>query len=245
MRVKNSNEKLDYQETKRFFSNRADKYNEDNPYSVTMYQDWHPELVRERNKHEVHKLLPLLKFDENSRALDLACGIGRWADAIPCKIAEYCGIDFSEELIAIAKKRNTKPEAEFYSGELISLENILSSNGKGNFNRIFMIGIMMYLNDDDIISILDQAEKRCGEHTVFCIREPIGLGDRLTLKDFFSEELNDNYNAIYRTDDEIKNILGKTLLLNGFSITHEGFLFDDDSLNNRKETSQYFYILER
>ena len=244
MRIKHDVEKLNYQETKRFFKSRADKYKADNPYSVTMYQDQNPELVRERNQHEVNKLLPFLKLDENSKVLDLACGIGRWADAISCKIAEYCGIDFSEELIDIAKKRNTKPEAEFYSSELTALENILSSNGKGNFNKILMIGIMMYLNDDDIISILNQAEKRCDEHTIFCIREPIGLGDRLTLKDFFSEELKDNYNAIYRTDDEIKNILGKTLLLNGFSITHEGFLFDD-SLNNRKETSQYFYILER
>ena len=31
----------------------------------------------------------------------------------------------------------------------------------------------------------------------------------------------------------------------GFRIKEEGFLFDDDALNNRKETAQYYYILER
>ena len=37
----------------------------------------------------------------------------------------------------------------------------------------------------------------------------------------------------------------KGLLSKGFSIAKEGYLFDDDSLNNRKETVQYYYILER
>lgn len=245
-RIKHDVEKLDYQETKRYFENRAkNKYKADNPYSVIMHQDQNPELVAKRNQQEVQKLSPLLKFDKNSRILDLACGIGRWSDAVPCEITEYCGIDFSEGLIDIANQRNTRPEAAFYTGDLNDLESILSTHGKGKYNRVIMMGILLYLNDADILNILGQAEKRCEEHALFCIRVPIGLDDRLTLKDHFSDELEDNYNAIYRTDKEMKQILVQTLSVHGFSITHEGFLYDDDSLNIRKETAQYFYILER
>lgn len=245
MRLKHITEPIDYQETKRFFDNRAHKYNIDNPYSVTMYQDNNAPLVQQRNKHEVAKLLPFLRIDENCKVLDLACGIGRWSDAIGTAIKDYCGIDFSEELISIAKMRNTNPNACFLSGSLIELDKILQNNGKQLFNRILLIGILMYLNDDDITTVFDQIEKNCEKSSIICIREPIGIVDRLTLKDFFSQELNDNYNAIYRTNDELKNLLNHTLLNKGFTITHEGFLFNDDCLNNRKETAQYFYILER
>ncbi|MGN1416109.1 MAG: class I SAM-dependent methyltransferase [Oscillospiraceae bacterium] len=245
MREKNSPETIDYKETKRFFNSRAEKFNSENPYSVTMYQDNNLPLVRQRNQYETQKLIPMLKLDRNSRILDIACGIGRWADAINVDIAEYCGIDFSEKLISIANERCSRPEMSFIAGSITELDSILKINGKDKFNRILMIGILVYLNDDDVISLLEQTCEHCGDSSVICIREPIGLGDRLTLKDFYSEELHDQYNAIYRTDNEIKNILNKTLISRGFSITQEGFLFEESQLNNRKETAQYYYILER
>lgn len=62
--------------------------------------------------------------------------------------------------------------------------------------------------------------------------------DRLILKDFFSEELKDNYNAIYRTREELMKFFKPTLL-------EKGFLFEEDVLNNRKEKSQYYFVLER
>ena len=45
-----------------------------------------------------------INFNKSSKILDIACGIGRWADAIPDEVFEYCGIDFSDELVEIAKK---------------------------------------------------------------------------------------------------------------------------------------------
>ena len=39
--------------------------------------------------------------------------------------------------------------------------------------------------------------------------------------------------------------INEMFLNKGFRIKEEGFLFDDDTLNNRKETAQYYYILER
>ena len=212
MRIIKDTADIDYEKTQQFFKNRAGKFQPGNPYSVTMYQ-------------EVEKLYPLLNLGENSRVLDVACGIGRWADAITDDIEEYCGVDFSGELIEIAKKRNRKKNYCFY-------------------NVMLMIGILMYLNDRDMRCVLEQAGKVCGEHAVICIREPIGICERLTLKDFYSEELKDNYNAIYRTREEILQVFDDTLFKNGFRIREEGFLFEEINLNNRKETAQYYYILK-
>lgn len=107
------------------------------------------------------------------------------------------------------------------------------------------MGLLIYLNDTDMVSTLEQIQKVCEENTIICIREPIAINERLTLKDFFSEELKDNYNAIYRTREELMESINKIFVSSGFEIKEQGFLFEDTALNNRKETTQYYYILER
>lgn len=246
MRVKNRIEKLDYNETQSFFKKRAEKFKEDNPYSVTMYQDNNPKLVKERNQRETETLLPLLKLSEKSKVLDAACGIGRWSDAIKENICEYCGVDFSEDLIKIAMQRNRDlSNRNFLVGSVNEIENVLKDHKKGKYNRILIMGILMYLNEDDVNAALSQIEKVCEEHAVICIREPIAITERLTLKDFYSEELEDNYNAIYRTKDELMQFFKEIFLTRGFKLKQGDFLFSEDGLNNRKETAQYYYIFER
>lgn len=245
MRVTKEIIELNYKETKEFFNKRANKFTEENPYAVTMYQDNHPEVVIARNKKEIEKLKPLLSLGDNSCLLDIACGIGRWADAISEDIIEYCGIDFGSELIEIAKNRNKRENFFFYEGAVTELREVLKRNKKQKFNRVLMAGILIYLNDIDLKSALEQVESACSENARICFREPIAMFERLTLKNFYSEELCDNYNAIYRTREELCDALYETLLCKGFNIIEEGFLFSEDSLNNRKETSQYYFVLER
>lgn len=244
-RIKKNVAEIDYENTLRFFNSRAGKYREENPYSVTMYQDNNPSLVEERNKAEVDKLLPFLKLNSQSKVLDLACGIGRWSDAIMTEIQEYCGIDFSESLIELARKRNYEENRFFYVGSVKELGNILTMNHKGQYDRILLMGILIYINDSDVISVMEQILKTIDEHAVICIREPVGIEERLTLKEFYSEELKNNYNAIYRTKNELLDVFEKTLIAAGFCMTQSGFLFDEDILNNRKETAQYYFVLER
>ena len=202
MRVIADKVEIDDKKTKDFFSRRGGKYNEKNPYSLTMYQDNHPELVRERNKYEVQILKPLLQLDSHSRVLDFACGIGRWADAITEDIEEYCGIDYSSEFVRIARERNKKENFSFYEGSAWEVDQVLKKHQKEKFNKIIIVGL-------------------------------------------YSEELRDDYNAIYRTRDELLEIFEDTLFENGFSVEQEGYLFEEPELNNRKETSQYYFILKR
>lgn len=107
-----------------------------------------------------------------------------------------------------------------------------------------LIGALVYLNDEDLENTFKQISEVITDSAIVVIREPIGIDERLTLKQHFSEELEDNYNAIYRTRDEIVASMEKTLFVNGFKIKDEAFLFDK-ALNNRKETAQYYFVLER
>ena len=195
MRVKVIKTDIDYNTTKDFFRKRAKKYNDMNPYSVTMYQDNNPELVHKRNKLEKEKLIRYLNLDKNSKVLDLACGIGRWADATKEVVGSYLGVDFSEEMIKIAKRRNTNPNVSFEVGSAVELDTLFK--GSQLFNRILIFGLFMYLNDSDVFRTSYLVEKYCEPETIICIREPIGIESRLTIKDHFSNELNDVYNAVY------------------------------------------------
>ncbi len=236
---------IDYDHTLRFFKKRAEKYSEENPYAVTMYQDHNAELVQKRNRREMEVILPLLVLDGESKVLDIACGIGRWYDAIGQEIGEYCGVDFSEDLVRIARTRHEHTKhVDFITGSATELERVLEKNGKGKYNRILMMGILMYLNDSDIRNMMNQIDHVAGKDTIVCVREPLGIKRRLTLKDFYSEELENEYNAVYRTREELMNIFRDTLIQDGFYLKSEGWMFGD-SLNNRKETAQYYFIFQR
>ncbi len=245
MRLSGEKVNIDYKETSRFFGERAKKYQEDNPYSVTMYQDDHPELVRIRNEKEIELLLPKLGLDKDSKVLDIACGIGRWADAITQDISGYIGVDFSKELIEIAKSRNQKDNFAFYQGAASEIGDILALHHIVGINKVLMMGILIYLNDEEAAELFKQVSKIAGSHMTVCLREPVAIEDRLTLKEFYSAELKDSYSAIYRTREELHEFMKESLFREGFQIRQEGFLFEEDALNNRKETAQYYYLLER
>lgn len=247
MRVKKEKIDLAYQATKCFFEERAQRYHEANPYGATMYQDHNSELAEKRNEMEVKKILPLLKIDHNSVVLDIACGVGRWADVFKgLGIKRYVGTDFSSSFIKIARQRIQQPNFDFIAADACDTVKKLSGggiDGCGIFNRMILSGVLLYLNDKDVQRLFGDIHQLCAGHTRIYIRVPIGMEERLTLKDFYSDELETEYNAIYRTKTEYHKFMEDSLIQNGFRIESEGYIFEDDSLNNRQETRQYYFIL--
>ena len=73
----------------------------------------------------------------------------------------------------------------------------------------------------------------------------MAVADRLTLKDHFSEELNQTYNSIYRSEAEILQLAEATLVQSGFRMLRSADLFPDPTLNNRQETRQRWMLWER
>lgn len=246
MRIKKSLEDINQEKVKAFYEQRAKSYTGEHLYNVTMLQDKNPGLSEERNRAEVAKLLPKLKIDSDSCVLDLACGVGRILDALPKNIRKYRGIDFSEGIIEIARANHRRDNAEFIAGSVLDADKLLA-NELGSFNRVLMLGLLHYMNDSDVSLLLRRISALItyGVGGVICTKTSVGLGERLTLKDFYSEELRSDYESIYRTRDEYMKFFEDTLIPSGFRVTDEGFLYDDDSLNNRKETAQYYFILER
>lgn len=243
-RIYNKKVDISYKNTVDFFEKRARKYDEANPYVVTMYQDNNPQIVVERDIVEKNKIMPKLNLKKETRVLDIGCGIGRWGEILLANdIAYYCGIDASEGLLEIAEKRLTDYSSKIRLSKMMAneIENKLEGE---KFDLVIVAGLFAYLNDDDIGKVLSTITALSSETVQIYIREPISLQERLTLDQFYSEDLKDSYSVIYRDLSFFMEKFKEYFTSQGIAMKEHGFLFED-SLNNRKDTAQYYFVLER
>lgn len=225
---------IDNNSTKEFWENRANNIN--NLQTVLLGSDKTGIEQNTRNEHEKLIVESVVKQIKNPRILDIGCGIGRWAENLINQFDSYTGVDFSEGFIDYASKKfNDNENIKFYNNSILNLDKeILDSK----FNFIICTGVLMYVNDSNILNIF-KAFRRVTPEYVY-IQESISLMDaRLTLNKFESKDLKTNYNAIYRTKQEYEEYF-KT---NKFDIIKTDLLLDNKS-GAREETNAQYWILK-
>lgn len=226
-----------------FFKERAAKAQHLGPMQAVIYQDKNPDLARERDAAEKAKLLPLLGLSGRESVLDVGCGTGRWAEEIIPRSAVYWGADFSPELIEIASRRFELkvPQVRFFC---LPAEKIAFAELKRRFDVILSLGLFIYLNDDDLVQALRGYASVADAKCKLLLREPVGLLDRLTILEHFSEDMEQTYNAIYRTEKELRDLMDAELVPAGFRMTGSGDVYESP-LNNRADTRQKWFLLEK
>lgn len=243
MRIYDGKVSLDAERVKAFFEERGRKLNPENPLTSVLYQDRHPELAKARDAHEKQEILPLLMLSPEDSVLDLGCGIGRWADALADRVTRYHGVDFSESLIEQAKARHSVSHVSFQS---LAVEEVAPERlaVAGPYSRVLIAGVLMYLNDAQLLQALEGACACSAPSALLYVREPIATERRLTLKEYWSDELEASYNAIYRTRDELIQLFEQVLGTAQFRLRLERDLFPPE-LNNRTDTRQRIFLFER
>jgi 2-polyprenyl-3-methyl-5-hydroxy-6-metoxy-1,4-benzoquinol methylase len=243
-RISNQRAALNEAEVKAFFEQRGSSINPEHALTSILYQDNHPELAEQRDRLEKSIILPQLGVRSDDEVLDIGCGIGRWAGALADKVQSYHGIDFSANLIAYARQSfRQQTHVTFQEMAAQDVHSGCFDPGTG-FTLVIISGVLIYINDEDCARTLANVAGLCRDSARIYIREPIGLETRLTLVDFYSEELQAKYNAIYRTHDELWDMFQQTLLARGFRCRQDDFLYPAE-MNNRKETRQKYYIFSR
>lgn len=221
------------------FNKRASSMGKSNPYTSVLLGDQNPEYAKEWNEFEKSYILPKLQITEKDSVLDIGCGIGRWAESIIPLCSYYCGADFSEEMIKIAKERN-RFEGKKYDFINCSFQKIAEKCKGKKFSRIIISYICMYINDEDLRKCFESLSDLLDEHGIFYFTETVAIKERLTLKDFYSSAMKTDYSTIYRTPEEYlayyKNVWGEVI--------KQGF---HPHLNKEKEyseTDRWYSILE-
>lgn len=228
-----------------FFCKRAEKAKTIGALRAVIYQDKHPDLAERRDAAEKALLLPKLQLKSNSRVLDIGCGTGRWTGVLSPKVVLYHGTDFAAGLIELARAEYGKSTNVRYTvipSESISLQTLGETHG---FDRIVVLGLLIYLNEESVFETLRRILSVATAECRLLIREPVAIGERLTIKDHFSEDMELQYSAIYRTEQELLDMIRETLGQADFNLIDSGYVYAEPHMNNRADTIQKWYLLER
>ncbi len=237
-RIYNEKTEIDTGSVKKFFDTRAQ--NVENPLNAVMLQSAESSLSQQRDAHEREHLLP--KPEKKSRIIDLACGAGRLAAHYAPAGHSFLGVDFSAPLLEKARILfKDYPDVAFAQAELPKLP----AGVDGPFDLVIVTGLMIYLNDDAVREMLVQMERLAARDGVIYFRDSFSdTSDRLTLKDFYSEELKDAYNAIYRPLSDFHALFAEIMAPKGWEIAASGYAYPPE-LRNRSETAQHYFRFER
>ena len=228
-----------------FFAERARRIERVGPVRAVIYQDKHADLAERRDEAEKVCLLPLLLLDGTQRVLDVGCGTGRWASSLLGQCHAYHGLDFSADLVAYAKSRYGAQSTCRFSVASVDDFSLASLGESLPFDRVLCAGVLIYLNDDELLRALRCVADALAPGGKAVFREPVAQGQRLTIKDHFSEELEQDYHAIYRTDSELRAFVAQAMGVQGCQLTDSGDVYSDQALNNRAETRQRWFVVER
>lgn len=244
-RIKTQKVNLNYENVKKFYDDRCKNKNLKHKYNYVLLQDEHPEIAVQRDQQEKLKISAMLDLYPGMRALDIGCGIGRWGEFLLDKGLYYVGIDGSSSMIELAEQNLQQyKNKKLLTGVFQEISQTLKSASETQlFDIIFVNGVFIYLNDSDYYNALSDMKKLCNEHCQIYIKESMAKEDRLTLKQIYSEELKQDYSAIYRSVKEYQDSTTKAFS-DTFELVSEGQLFDDN-LVNRKETFDYYMIWKR
>lgn len=202
--------------------------------------DQDPEYAVKWDEYEKGFVLPKLMLNRNKVVLDLGCGMGRLADAVSDKVKEYYGVDFSSEMIAVAKQNVRNNHCYFYTMSIVDALSDPKITAR-KYDLVLMAGVSMYINEDELKESYRLLRNLVNKDSLFYFEESVGKKERLTLNHIWSEDLQDYYGAIYRTREEYKSLIDECI--NGVEYIEEGYMNFLDK-EERSETSHWYALLQ-
>lgn len=246
-RIRQEQISLDQNKIKGFFDGRAKKELR-HRYNIVNFHDNDPEIVLERDKAEKLIIRKYIHFRPGDLVLDIGCGVGRWGDTIVplLKDGRYVGVDYSDEMLKIARDAfQGDDRAIFLNGSFQEAESRLTDSGCTlRFDKILVNGVLMYINDLDIIACLESVDRLLRPGGFFYLKETVGVNERLSLDEFFSEDMVSNYSAIYRSVKEYTAIIRDCFLTRSYSLISCGPSWNEN-FEEDKETYNTYWVLRK
>ncbi len=190
-----------------------------------------------RDEKEKAILLPLITpiLNQDGRLLELGCGIGRWSRVLAplCKCVD--AYDYNSIFIENARRLTAEAGITNVDFSAVPVEDISLPE---QYEYAVSIALLHYLNDDQFAKAIStvRASLQPGGYAIF--RESFGCERRYELHGYYSDVLDTEYYAIYRTPEEIIDQLG-----DGFSLLVNEQVIEPSA--DKPETCQRVLILRK
>ena len=116
--------------------------------------EYEPIFTLERDRHEVARLIDILGLPAGSRVLDVPCGQGRHAHLLAESGYRVDGLDYSEHLLRIARKRGTGPSLHYTLGDMRRMPARWSGRFDAVVNLFTSFGFFADPGDD--VRVIDE-----------------------------------------------------------------------------------------
>ena len=184
-------------------------------------------------KEKINKLLSSINRTFNS-CLEVGAGTCQWTKTLSDISYSVLATDTSKGMLKIGKKyilkNATKNNIKFFLGDITNETNPINTP----YDLIFISGLILYLNQKELIRLLEFMNFHTNKGAFLILREPIGVHKEYILDNVYSKELKSNYSAIYRTEKNIINIFEKYK----FNIYTNEWLHTDNSKFNKWEETR-------
>jgi ubiquinone/menaquinone biosynthesis C-methylase UbiE len=117
-------------------------------FDAQYLKEYVPLFALERDREEAARLMEVLALPSGSRVLDVPCGQGRHAHLLAEAGFDVDGLDYSEDLLAIAKRRGTGKTLRYTRGDMRKLPRGWSGRFDAVVNLFTSFGFFVDPRDD-------------------------------------------------------------------------------------------------
>jgi SAM-dependent methyltransferase len=117
-------------------------------FDAQYLREYDPLFTLERDRQEVARMMEILGLPSGARVLDVPCGQGRHAHLLAEAGFDVDGLDYSEDLLAIARERGTARTLRYTRGDMRKLPSRWTGRFDAVLNLFTSFGFFLDPNDD-------------------------------------------------------------------------------------------------
>jgi ubiquinone/menaquinone biosynthesis C-methylase UbiE len=120
-------------------------------FNAQYLKEYEPLFALERDRREAARLIEVLALPSGSRILDVPCGQGRHAHLLAEAGFDVDGLDYSADLLAIARKRGTGKTLRYTRGDMRKLPAKWTGRFDAVVNLFTSFGFFVDPRDDQTV----------------------------------------------------------------------------------------------
>jgi cyclopropane fatty-acyl-phospholipid synthase-like methyltransferase len=192
-------------------------------------------LAEKKIEIERRQLELFIDSDLSGTFLDFGAGYGEWSLYFRKKFDRIIAYELSQTMCDIFREKIRE--------QSINNIKVIQTDVSGiarvpPFRTALLSGILIYLSDNDVGKILSQLYQASQNNAAIILRDSTGLNGDFSIDGTFSDALNQNYYAFYRSREHYIRLFNE----HGFYLVDDKDMFDVDSkLNKWNETRLRLY----